>query len=95
MDEGDLMKTNTLTRLFVMGIQIPEQTFVEHFESDELGACSCGAPVRKIIGSSFTGRSDRVRYAPLDDTEGWCMYRCHDCHAVIGESYMPPGGVNK
>lgn len=89
------MKTNTLKRLFAMGIQISEQTFVEHFESDELGACSCGAPVRKILGSSFTSRSDRIRFSQPDDTEGWGMFRCHDCHAVIGESYVPPGGVSK
>lgn len=89
------MKTNTLKRLSVAGVQNSEQTFVERFESDELGACSCGAPVRKIVGSSFTSRSDRVRFAQPDDTEGWGMFRCHDCHAVIGDSYVPSKGVNK
>lgn len=69
--------------------------FEEHFLFDEIGMCSCGAPVRKIFGSDFTDRSDAVRYEHPDDTEGWCMYRCHSCHALIEEIYIQMPLVDK
>lgn len=77
------MPTNDLTH-------ISGQAVTEHYDSDELGACACGRPVRKIIGSDFTCRRDGVRYARPDDTQGWCIFRCDVCHSVIAESYTSP-----
>ena len=69
-------------------------TVIEHYQADELGQCSCGRPVRKIIGSDFTNRTDGVRYAKPDDTLGWGMFRCDQCHAVISQSYMPSAATS-
>lgn len=74
------MPTNYLTH-------ISGQSVTEHYECDEMGACACGRPVRKIMGSNFTNRTDGVRYAKPDDTQGWCMFRCDACGDVIADSY--------
>lgn len=62
--------------------------YVEEYERDELGHCSCGEPVRKIYGSSATANRDRIRYAKLTDTAGWSMFRCPKCLSVIADSFQ-------
>lgn len=81
------MPTNTLNH-------ISGQTVIEYFDSEEMGHCTCVRPVRKIIGSNFTNRTDGIRYARTDDTEGWGMFTCDVCHAVISKSYVPDGTIH-
>jgi len=61
--------------------------WTESYDSIQKGRCKdCGREVLKIEGSSITNRTDGVRYAYPDDTEGWCIFRC-GCGGVIHENW--------
>ncbi|MCS3659930.1 hypothetical protein GGQ05_001669 [Salinibacter ruber] len=62
--------------------------WTETYDSIQKGRCkNCGREVVKIEGSSITNRTDGMRYAYPEDTEGWCIFRC-GCGEVIHESWV-------
>jgi hypothetical protein len=55
------------------------------------GECgSCERAVTLIEHSEYpTCRRDGNRYAYPERQDGWCIFRCEDCHAVIEDVWRP------
>jgi hypothetical protein len=52
------------------------------------GTCSCGRKVVKILNSKVPTmwvNGDRYIYPERED--GWCIFRCKDCMAVISDVF--------
>lgn len=52
----------------------------ETYASEEVAFCSCGEQINIVHDSDVTNRTDRIRLRYPDDTEGWCAFRCRNCH---------------
>lgn len=53
---------------------------IETYASEEVAFCSCGEQINIVHDSDVTNRMDRIRLRYPDDTEGWCAFRCRNCH---------------
>lgn len=53
----------------------------ETYSREEIAFCQCGEQINIVHGSDRTNRRDRIRLRYPDDTQGWCAFRCRNCHA--------------
>lgn len=56
------------------------------------GLCGgCGRWITKILDSKKgTCRTDGTRYIYTGEKDlGWCIFRCHQCGAVISDEWIP------